>query len=184
MQSSTVSSPRRSRHHLARAAEPADRPVAEGEEDARIAIEILDSAGVVIRTLEAEDLPKEKGLNRAAWDLAADPPFARWAVRLTHRSPAGLPRGAGGRVPRADRRRQHLLRRAGVGAQRRTHGGRHPAPRGAAGRAGGLTREEPSRDQPAVRRPTVATCGATNSSRTARRRRAGGSRPWARMKSW
>ncbi len=57
--------------------ETAEGEEEEDDDDERIAIEILDSAGVVIRTLEAEDLPKKKGVNRLAWDLAMDEPFAR-----------------------------------------------------------------------------------------------------------
>ncbi len=49
----------------------------EEDEVDRIRVEILDPAGEVIRTLEAEDLPKKKGINRVAWDLAMDEPFAR-----------------------------------------------------------------------------------------------------------
>jgi photosystem II stability/assembly factor-like uncharacterized protein len=45
----------------------------EGGKEERIKIEILDSAGEVIRTLDSEKLGKEAGLNRAAWNLAADP---------------------------------------------------------------------------------------------------------------
>ncbi|MGB6000313.1 MAG: glycosyl hydrolase, partial [Thermoanaerobaculia bacterium] len=44
-----------------------------GKKEERIKIEILDSAGEVIRTLDGEKLGKEAGLNRVAWNLAADP---------------------------------------------------------------------------------------------------------------
>jgi len=44
----------------------------ESEREGRLKIEILDADGAVIRTLK--DLPTEAGVNRAAWDLAMDPP--------------------------------------------------------------------------------------------------------------
>jgi photosystem II stability/assembly factor-like uncharacterized protein len=53
-----------------------DEPEAEddgGKKEERIKIEILDAGGEVIRTLDAEKLPKEAGLNRTNWDLARDP---------------------------------------------------------------------------------------------------------------
>ncbi len=51
-------------------AEPAEKPE-------RLKIEIVDSSGEVIRTLDAEKLGKEKGLNRVSWDLSMDPAFQR-----------------------------------------------------------------------------------------------------------
>jgi photosystem II stability/assembly factor-like uncharacterized protein len=47
------------------------------KKEERIKIEILDSAGEVIRTLDAKKLPKEAGLNRTNWDLAMDAARAR-----------------------------------------------------------------------------------------------------------
>ena len=43
----------------------------------RLAIEILDSSGDVIRTLDPAELGLEAGLNRVHWDLAMDPPVLR-----------------------------------------------------------------------------------------------------------
>jgi len=40
-----------------------------------VRLEILDAGGAVVRTLEK--LPAERGLNRVAWDLRADPPALR-----------------------------------------------------------------------------------------------------------
>jgi photosystem II stability/assembly factor-like uncharacterized protein len=44
-----------------------------GEKEERIKIEILDTAGEVVRTLDSKKLGKEAGLNRVAWNLAVDP---------------------------------------------------------------------------------------------------------------
>ena len=43
----------------------------------RLKIEIVDGSGEVIRTLDAEQLGQEAGLNRVAWDLSMDPAYQR-----------------------------------------------------------------------------------------------------------
>ena len=47
------------------------------KKEERLKIEILDSKSTVIRTLDSEELGKEAGLNRVAWDLSMDPAFQR-----------------------------------------------------------------------------------------------------------
>jgi hypothetical protein len=47
----------------------------EEKQPERVTLEILDSGGKVIRTVKKLGL--DKGLNRVAWDLRTDPPFAR-----------------------------------------------------------------------------------------------------------
>ena len=54
-------------------AEKPDDAEENGKKEERIKIEILDSAGEIIQTLDGEKLGKEAGLNRVAWNLAADP---------------------------------------------------------------------------------------------------------------
>jgi hypothetical protein len=43
----------------------------------RLKVEILDAGGTVIRTYEQKELPTKAGVNRFAWDLAAEPPAPR-----------------------------------------------------------------------------------------------------------
>jgi photosystem II stability/assembly factor-like uncharacterized protein len=54
----------------------ADDGTAETKEE-RLKIEILDTSGEVIRTLDGEKLGKEAGINRAAWDLSMEAAFQR-----------------------------------------------------------------------------------------------------------
>jgi photosystem II stability/assembly factor-like uncharacterized protein len=54
-------------------AEKPDDAEENGKKEERIKIEILDSGGEIIQTLDGEKLGKEAGLNRVAWNLAADP---------------------------------------------------------------------------------------------------------------
>jgi photosystem II stability/assembly factor-like uncharacterized protein len=55
--------------------EGADAKKPEKKQPERVKVEILDSSGEVIRSLKKLGL--ERGLNRVAWDLRTDPPFAR-----------------------------------------------------------------------------------------------------------
>jgi photosystem II stability/assembly factor-like uncharacterized protein len=55
----------------------AEASMDETKDEARISIEILDSTGEVVRTLDAKKLGLEAGLNRVHWDLAMDPPVVR-----------------------------------------------------------------------------------------------------------
>jgi photosystem II stability/assembly factor-like uncharacterized protein len=59
----------------------------------RLTIEILDASGAVIRTLDADKLPTEQGLNRTAWDLALDPADARKPPDPARNEFGGGPRG-------------------------------------------------------------------------------------------
>jgi len=40
-------------------------------------LELLNGDGAIVRTIEADDLKAEPGINRVAWDLATDPPKLR-----------------------------------------------------------------------------------------------------------
>jgi len=66
--------------------------VAQGDEDAEARIEVLDSAGDVIRTMEG---PARSGLNRVAWDLRENtpeaPPGAEGGRRFRMSGPEVLP---------------------------------------------------------------------------------------------
>ncbi len=57
------------------AAENGDEPGGEGAGEPRLTLEILDSAGEVIRTIEKPGL--SQGVHRVAWNLAADGPRQR-----------------------------------------------------------------------------------------------------------
>jgi len=65
----------------------------EAPKNERLKIEILDSAGEVIRTLEPKQLNQEAGLNRAAWNLALDPARRRTPPEPEFIEFRGAPRG-------------------------------------------------------------------------------------------
>ncbi len=68
-------------------------PASDAVADDRLKIEILDSTGTVIRTLDSESLGRTKGLNRVAWDLAMDGPRQRTDEKPEANEFSGPPRG-------------------------------------------------------------------------------------------